>query len=73
MVRKAATTYLAERKLSLECIVEQPSVNNRDQCMTFDVGRKVEVSMWFLDVPLFLEFGRGFTVICRLRQKERRS
>lgn len=63
--------YLTARPLALECLIEQASVDYGHQGVALDVGRKVKVLMRCPDVPLLLEFGGGFTVICESTAMQR--
>lgn len=57
-------TYLSLCILPFERVVDEPSVDYRHEGMALDVRRKVKMPMGLLDVPLLLEFGGRFTIIC---------
>lgn len=52
---------------ALERIVEKAAVDYRDQSVTLDVRRKLKIAVRFADVPLLLELGSGFAIICEKR------
>ena len=49
--------------LPLEGSVEEAFVDDRDQGLALDVGRKVKLPLRFCDMPLLLKSGRGFSKI----------
>lgn len=62
-VEHSGLAYLIYCSLVLKRIVDKATVNQGDQGVGFDMGRKFEVSVRFFDAPLFLEFGGGFSVV----------
>mgnify|MGYP000851676421 CR=1 FL=1 len=48
---------------------EEATLNNGNEGVAMNVGRKFEVEVWSLDVPLLLELGGSFPVICRHTKK----
>lgn len=63
-------TYLIECIFTFQGAVEQTSVDDRDKCMALDMRRKREISVWLLYVPLLLELGGGFAIICTKKNEE---
>lgn len=49
---------------SLEGVITEALIDDGDESMALDVARKVEVPVRFLDLPLLLELGGGFSIIC---------
>lgn len=59
----STNTYAFACLLTLDGVVEQAAVDDRDESVALDVGRKLQVAVRFADVPFFLELGGGFTII----------
>lgn len=55
--------YLVARMLALERMVDETSVDDRNERVALDIACKLEVSMRLLNVPFFLKFGGGLPVV----------
>ena len=51
-------------ELSLDVVVVEAEVDNINERVCLDVGRKVKLALWLFNVPFFLEFGGSLTVVC---------
>lgn len=49
--------------LALKVLVDEALVEEGDEGVRVDVGRKVELAMWCVDSPFLLEFGSCLWVI----------
>lgn len=49
--------------LALERMVDETSVDDRNERVALDIACKLEVSMRLLNVPFFLKFGGGLPVV----------
>lgn len=62
--------YQFLRMLSLEGMVAETFVDDGHQSVALDVICEIEMAMRLLNVPFFLEFGCGFSVVCNRQKKK---
>lgn len=60
---KVSVTYLLLCKLALEVLVEQAFVEELREGMTFDMARKVKMSVRLLNPPFLLQLGGCVSII----------
>ena len=59
-------SYLLARAVTLQSIINETSVDDRDKCVALDMSREGQFPVRLLDVPFFLEFGGCLSVICEI-------
>lgn len=60
---KKGSAYAFTCLFALKGIVEEAAIDDRNQGVSFDVGRKLKVAVRFTNMPFFLELGGSFTII----------